>query len=219
MKLNHKKCGCGKTKDTNGNCDGSHANKYSFVKSISYVLVALIAVLSLQSFLAPHIDTIMVKESQIAWKGFKVTGSHEGNISLKSGRLEFNHGNLVGGSFVMDMQSIVCTDLTGDSKDQLEGHLKSSDFFGTETHPTSSLTFQTVSRINDTSYNVKAEVTIKGKTEKVEFTTTINANKASGTLKIDRTKFDIKYGSGSFFDGLGDNMIYDEFELTMNINF
>ena len=219
MKLNLKKCGCGKTKDANVNCDRSVANKYSFVKSISYVLVTLIAFLSLQSFLTPHIDTIMVKESQIAWKGFKVTGSHEGNISLKSGRLEFNHGNLVGGSFLMDMQSIVCTDLSGDSKDQLEDHLKSNDFFGTETHPTSSLTFQTVSRINDNSYNVIAEVTIKGKTENVEFTTTINANKATGTLKIDRTKFNVKYGSGSFFDGLGDNMIYDEFELTMDINF
>ena len=219
MKLNHKKWACGKTKDTNGNCDGSHANKCSLVKSISYGLLALLTLVSFQSFLLPHTDTVMVKDSKIIWKGFKVTGSHEGNINLKSGRLEFTHGKLVGGSFVMDMQSIECTDLSGDSKDQLEGHLKSGDFFSTETHPTSTLTFQTVSRINENSYNVIAEMTIKGKTEIVDFTTTINANKATGTLKIDRTKFDIKYGSGSFFDGLGDNMIYDEFELMIDVNF
>ena len=219
MKLNRKKCACGKIKDTNGNCDGSHTKRSPLIKRFSYGLVALLAILSLQSFLLPHIDTVMVKESKIVWKGFKVTGSHEGNISLKSGRLEFNHGKLVGGSFVMDMKSIECTDLSGDSKDQLEGHLKSADFFSTETYPISTLTFQTVSIINDYSYNVKAEVTIKGKTEIVDFTTTIDRNKANGTLKIDRTKFDIKYGSGSFFDGLGDNMIYDEFELTMDINF
>ena len=44
---------------------------------------------------------IKTDRSSVIWKGYKVTGSHNGNISLKSGHLIFNEGKLVGGEFVM----------------------------------------------------------------------------------------------------------------------
>ena len=215
------KCLCGKTKDANGNCDGSHANgnRSKYKKTMVSVFMSLLALLSLQSFTGSVDGEVKVKDAKVIWKGFKVTGSHEGLISLESGALVFKKDELIGGNFVVDMASLTCTDLTGNYKSKLEGHLKSSDFFDTDKHPESTLSITKVTKINSSSYNVKADLNIKGKSEKVEFVTSIYGNKATSSLKIDRTKYGIKYGSGSFFDALGDNMIYDEFELIIDINF
>jgi len=213
------KCACGKTKDVNGNCDGSHAKRYVGFKGFTLMAIVLITFFSIQSFSLIQKETINVISSKIVWKAYKVTGSHEGTISLKSGKLNFNNDVLVGGDFQVDMNSLLCTDLSGDYKTQLEGHLKSDDFFNSNNHPNSSLTFTNVKPINNNSYNVDAEISIKGKKETVSFVVSVYGNKATGVLKLDRTKFDIKYGSGSFFAGLGDNLIYDEFDLIIDINF
>ncbi|MBT8320298.1 MAG: YceI family protein, partial [Eudoraea sp.] len=84
---------------------------------------------------------VKTTESTVTWKGYKVTGSHYGNINLNSGSLSFDGDKLVGGEFVVDMSSLISTDLEGEYKGKLEGHLKSDDFFGVEKHPTSTLVF------------------------------------------------------------------------------
>ena len=161
---------------------------------------------------------VKVSESKVTWKGYKVTGSHDGNIDLKSGHLEMKGKKLVGGEFVVDMTSIVVTDLeAGKGKEKLEGHLKSADFFGVESNPTSKLVFTSVKPMNDNSYTVTGDLTIKGITKPVTLVVSMFENKASATLKIDRTKYDIKYGSGSFFDNLGDKAIYDDFDLVVDL--
>ncbi|CAG2531852.1 Polyisoprenoid-binding protein YceI [Maribacter dokdonensis] len=161
---------------------------------------------------------VKVSESKVTWKGYKVTGSHDGSISLKSGHLEMKGKELVGGEFVVDMTSIVVTDLeAGKGKEKLEGHLKSADFFGVESNPTSKLVFTSVKPMNDNSYTVTGDLTIKGITKPVTLVVSMFENKASATLKIDRTKYDIKYGSGSFFDNLGDKAIYDDFDLVVDL--
>ena len=161
---------------------------------------------------------VKVSESKVTWKGYKVTGSHDGNINLKSGHLEMKGKELVGGEFVVDMTSIVVTDLeAGKGKEKLEGHLKSADFFGVESNPTSKLVFTSVKPMNDNSYTVTGDLTIKGITKPVTLVVSMFENKASATLKIDRTKYDIKYGSGSFFDNLGDKAIYDDFDLVVDL--
>ncbi|CAI8364657.1 MAG: Protein YceI [Flavobacteriaceae bacterium] len=213
------KCACGKTKDVNGNCDGSHTKRFMGYKIFTLMTIALITFFSIQSFSLIEKETIDVSSAKIVWKAYKVTGSHEGTISLKSGKLNFINDELIGGDFKVDMNSILCTDLSGDYKNQLEGHLKSEDFFNSKNHPNSTLTFTKVKSINKNSYNIDAEITIKGKKETISFVISVYGNKATGVLKIDRTKFDIKYGSGSFFAGLGDNLIYDEFDLIIDINF
>lgn len=214
-----RKCLCGKTKDANGNCDGSHAQKTKVIQNISIALLALLMFFSFQSFSLLKKETMNVTNANIIWKGYKVTGSHEGTIALKSGNLIFDHNVLVGGVFNVDMSSLACTDLSGEYKNKLEEHLKSEDFFNTAKYPTSNLTFKKVNPTAKNSYNIEAEITIKGKKQMVSFSASVYGNKASAVLKIDRTKFDIKYGSGSFFDGLGDNLIYDEFDLILDINF
>lgn len=161
---------------------------------------------------------VKVSESKITWKGYKVTGSHEGKIALKSGHLEMDGNKLTGGEFVVDMTSITNLDMAaGEGKEKLEGHLKSDDFFGVENHPTAKLVITSAESMNKNSYSVKGDLTIKGKTNPVTFVVSIYENKATATLKVDRAKYDVRYGSGSFFDNLGDKAIYDEFDLVVDL--
>jgi polyisoprenoid-binding protein YceI len=214
------KCQCGKTKNPNGNCDGSHANKYSRLKVFALTLSILFSSISYAITITPKNDKeINTKNSSVLWKGNKVTGSHEGTIKIKSGFLKFEKKKFIGGEFEIDMTSLVCTDLSGEYKGKLEGHLKSDDFFGVTKFPTATLKIKKVKQKKGNTYECTAEITIKGKTEIIIFNTILNKNSAVAKIKIDRTKFDIKYGSGSFFDGLGDNMIYDEFDLNINLSF
>lgn len=180
------------------------------------LLTLTLALVTLVSFAQ---ESKTIKTSTVAWKGYKVTGSHNGNINLKDGSLSFDNNQLTGGSFTVDMTSLISTDLEGEWKDKLEGHLKSDDFFGVESHPTATLVFNTVSAKSKNSYDVTADLTIKGITNPINFTLAVYGNKANATLKIDRAQYQIKYGSGSFFDNLGDKAIYDEFDLVVDLEF
>ena len=162
---------------------------------------------------------IKIESSSVTWKGYKVTGSHKGNIALKEGQLTFKDQKLIGGEFVIDMSTIENTDMEGDYKAKLEGHLKSDDFFGVEKFPTASLIFTKVKSTGKNSYEVTADLTIKDKTNPVTFDISIYGNKATASIKIDRTKFDVRYGSTSFFDDLQDKAIYDEFDLISDLEF
>jgi len=162
---------------------------------------------------------IKLENSKVVWKGYKVTGSHVGIITIKSGHLNFDKDILTGGSFKIDMSTITATDLEGEYKGKLEGHLKSDDFFGVEKFPTATLHFTKVKSVGKNSYEVTGNITIKGKTETVSFNVSVYGNKANVSLKIDRTKFDVRYGSTSFFDGLKDKAIYDEFDLVADLEF
>lgn len=162
---------------------------------------------------------IKTEESTVTWKGYKVTGSHVGTINLKKGSLSFEGDKLTGGEFTVDMTSLVSTDMEGEYKGKLEGHLKNDDFFGVEAHPTAKLIFSDVTSFNKNSYTVKGDLTIKGITKPVTFVISIYGSKATATLKVDRTIYGIKYNSGSFFDSLGDKAIYDEFDLVVDLQF
>jgi polyisoprenoid-binding protein YceI len=162
---------------------------------------------------------VKTSESTVTWKGYKVTGSHYGTINLSEGALMFEGDKLTGGEFVVDMTSLISTDLEGESKGKLEGHLKSDDFFGIENNPTSKLVFINVKATGKNSYQVTGDLTIKGKTNPITFDVSVYGNKATATMKVDRSKYDVKYGSGSFFDNLGDKTIYDEFDLVVDLAF
>lgn len=160
-----------------------------------------------------------VEKSKVTWKAYKVGGGHVGNIQLKEGALMFDNDKLTGGEFVVDMTSITATDVEGESKGKLEGHLKSDDFFGVESHPTSKLVITKAESFNKDSYTVTGDLTIKGKTNPITFVISVFENKAMATMKVDRAKYDVRYGSGSFFENLGDKTIYDEFDLVVEMEF
>ncbi len=164
---------------------------------------------------------VKVKESTIKWEGNKVGGSHTGTIDLKEGGLILEDGFIKGGSFEIDMTSIANEDLTGDYKAKLEGHLKSDDFFGVETFPTATFEITNAIPQGPDKYKIEGEITIKGITKQIKFPATVTGKgetlEASAEITVDRSDFDVKYGSGSFFDNLGDKVIYDDFILQVSL--
>jgi len=162
---------------------------------------------------------VNVEKSKVTWKAYKVGGGHVGTVNLKEGAFMFDNGKLTGGEFVVDMTTLTPTDVEGESKGKLEGHLRSDDFFGVETHPTSKLVFTKAESFNENSYTVTGDLTIKGITKPITFVVSVFDKKATATLKIDRSKYDVRYGSGSFFENLGDKTIYDEFDLVVDLEF
>lgn len=189
----------------------------------NFLTVAIVVVLGFTATATEPIDgekrEIKTEESKVTWKAYKVTGSHAGTVNLKEGTLIIEEGKLTGGEFVVDMTSLMTTDDLGDMKAKLEGHLKSDDFFGVATHPTSSLVFTEVEASGKNSYEVSGDLTIKGITKAITFDVSIYGSKATATMKIDRAQYDVRYGSGSFFDNLGDKTIYDEFDLVVDLVF
>ena len=165
-----------------------------------------------------EIVSIKIEESSISWVGKKVTGKHNGTINLKEGALEMEDGQLTGGSFSIDMTSLVVSDLKGEYKGKLEGHLKSDDFFSVANHPTANFVINKVSSLGTPGdYKVSGDLTIKGITKPIKFHANVADNQATAEITIDRSEFDVRYGSGSFFDNLGDKTIYDDFYLTVNL--
>ena len=132
-------------------------------------------------------------------------------------------GKLISGSFVIDMNKIVVTDLTDpDYNAKLLGHLKSDDFFSVAKFQEATFTITKPVDLSKSVTDVTGTLTIKGITKPLTFKAVIlkdgnsyvfNANK----IIVDRTKYDIRYGSGSFFGDLGDKVIYDEFLVKLKL--
>jgi polyisoprenoid-binding protein YceI len=143
-------------------------------------------------------------------------------VKIKNGMLSVDAGMITGGSFEIDMNSLKCTDQEGEYAAKLVGHLKGDDFFGVTAYPTASFVItKAIPQDTKGNYKILGNLTIKGITKEAKFFA--NAAEANGTLNasgkitIDRSDFNIKFGSGSFFDGLGDKTIYDEFDLQVSL--
>lgn len=186
------------------------------LKTIALSLIVALGSLNASAQTNKKIDT---QKSTINWVGKKVTGQHSGTINFAEGTIVVNGKSIRGGSFTVDMTSINTTDLqAGQGKEKLDGHLKADDFFGVEKYKTAKLEIKLISDNGDGTFNVTANLTIKDQTNPVNFVLkSTGKNSASATVKVDRTKFGIKYGSGSFFEGLGDKAIDNEFELNVNL--
>jgi polyisoprenoid-binding protein YceI len=156
-------------------------------------------------------------KTKLLWLGEKVTGQHSGTVRLQSGWLSMKDNKITSGEFNINMASIK----DADANTRLEGHLKSDDFFGVEKFPIAKLLVTGSTPFDKGTGVVNGTLTIKGVTSPVEFKATMQ-KKDDGTwffanIVIDRTKYNIRYGSGSFFDNLGDKTIYDEFKLKVSI--
>lgn len=157
-------------------------------------------------------------KTKLNWLGEKVTGQHNGTIKLQSGWLTFAGNKIVAGEFEINMASLK----DADGSARLEGHLKSDDFFSVGKFPVAKLVVKGSDSFEKGSALVKGDLTIKGVTNPIEFKAAMQ-KKDDGTwyytnIVVDRTKYNIRYGSGSFFDNLGDKTIYDEFKLKVALN-
>lgn len=171
---------------------------------------------------APENFVVDTKASSIEWTAGKVGGSHNGTIQLASGSLSFVGKNLKSGSFGIDMSTIAISDLKGNSNQNLLNHLKGDDFFSVAKNPASTFAITKVSPAGTDRVNITGNLTIKGITNEISFPASVKRVKntvaavAKG-VKIDRTKYEIKYRSKNFFGDIGDKAIDDEFELSINL--
>ena len=186
------------------------------MKTKNFVLAFIIVLTSIAMF-AQKVE-VNTQTSTIEWLGKKIGGQHEGQILLKSGSLELKNDKIVAGNFVIDMTTITNTDLEDeDYNKKLVGHLKSDDFFGVEKYPTANFTITKSTKFSDGKAKVIGNVTIKGKTEIIIFDVVRTGNVYTAKIDIDRSKFDVRYGSNSFFDNLGDKTIDDIFSLDVKL--
>jgi len=160
--------------------------------------------------------------SNVRWYGEKITRSkHTGTIAVKSGKIEMKGGQIFSGEVVMDMTSINCLDLKGDEKTDLEGHLKSPDFFDIAKFPEARFVITSSQSTTAIDHQTKGKLTIKGVTKdfdaKLVVVPTGNEVSIGGGLLFDRAQFNVKYGSGKFFKDLGDDLINDEVTLILNV--
>ena len=161
---------------------------------------------------------IVQDESILMWTGREVsTSSHYGTINFTSGQFEIADGLISQGEFLVDMTSITVQDLTGGSKERLEGHLRSDDFFSVESFPTAHLYISSSEVISNGKWMVNGFLTIKDISHPVLFEMVNTEDGWNANLVFDRSKYNVKFRSGTFFENLGDKLIYDDIELKINL--
>jgi len=186
------------------------------MKTRNYLLA--LTFLLIGSVLLAQKGEVNTEKSIVEWHAKKIGTQHKGNIQLKSGHFELQDGKMVEGNFVIDMTSITNTDLENETYNQkLVGHLKSDDFFGVEKYPTARFELIKSSDFSNGKATVTGDITIKGKSESISFEVLQEGNEYTTTIAIDRSKFDVRYGSDSFFDNLGDKAIDDIFTLEIRL--
>ncbi|MBO3116230.1 YceI family protein [Winogradskyella sp. DF17] len=167
--------------------------------------------------------TAVNNKSVIEWKGFKPTGSHNGTINVSEGTVNIANGKIESGNFTIDMASIDVLDIPKeeDGNADLRGHLTSADFFDVATYPNAKFEVTGISTV-DGKTMLSGNLTMKDATNNISFpvTTSMEGDMmtlTSETFTIDRSKWNIKYGSKSFFDNLGDKFINDDIELKVTL--
>jgi polyisoprenoid-binding protein YceI len=160
----------------------------------------------------------VTESSILRWSGKTPVKGHDGRLSLKEGSFEVKDDQFVSGVFVIDMNSIIVDDLKdANSNARLLGHLKSDDFFSVETYPTATLTLRESTAFNDGEATVKADLAIKGKTHPVTFIVKRAGDVFQSRVTFDRSLYDVRFGSGKFFQNLGNNAIDDMLPVDVTI--
>ncbi|MDB9786546.1 YceI family protein [Bacteriovoracaceae bacterium] len=171
--------------------------------------ILLIGLLITSNIFAADVD---MKKSVFQWTATKVTGEHTGKIFLKSSKIVEKKGNLVGGEFIANMDSITVEDLSGKWAKKFLKHMKSDDFFTVSKYPEAKLI---ISKLKDGK--LMGKLSIKDKTNEISFPFVKKGQTYSGTMEFDRTKFAMVYGSGNFFKDLGDKMIHDKVKIKFTL--
>lgn len=184
------------------------------------LMLATALLSSVSAFAKIEKVTIDPAASKVVYTGKKavVDSKHTGEVKIKEGHLNFDGEVLKNGEFVLDMTTITNTDLTdAEYNKKFITHITGDDFFNTAKFGTSKLVIKSATKEKDNNYKLTGDLTVKGKTAPINFTAVVTKADANATIVIDRTKHDIKYGSGKFFQGLGDKVISDEIEFVVSL--
>ena len=185
---------------------------FRLILSISLLLLTL-------GFTQAQSLTADTAQSNIRWYGEELTGkTHFGDLKFKSGQIEVQDGVITSGTFVVDMSSLSVEDLSGGGKARLEGHLKSDDFFSVDKHSQATLKITQKAKVEGDVQNLNGELTIKDIQHPIDFTMTLGANNSAvAQLTFDRSKYNVRFRSGSFFENLGDKLILDDIKMEVSL--
>lgn len=163
--------------------------------------------------------TALTDKSVLRWTGKKISGSsHEGVIKLKEGKFTIKDNAFVSGKFVIDMNTMVEGDGSEPEKGaRLIGHLKSDDFFSVAKYPEAVLVIKSSTKFDKDQAEVTADLTIKGATHPVKFNVNKLGEAFQATVTFDRSLYDVRFGSGKFFENLGNNAILDMIPLVVTV--
>jgi polyisoprenoid-binding protein YceI len=158
-------------------------------------------------------------QSNIRWYGEELTGkTHFGNLSFKAAQIEVQDGVITSGNFIVDMSSLSVEDLSGGGKTKLEGHLRSDDFFSVDKNPEAKLKITQKAKVESGVQKLYGELSIKGIQHPIDLTMTFrDNNSAIAQLTFDRSKYNVRFRSGSFFENLGDKLILDDIRLEVSL--
>ena len=187
-------------------------------------IVAATALFTTTSLLAETYQ-IDAKTSRLSWTGSKVLvdSKHTGTVDIKSGSIEFGKEGPNSAVVVVNMATIKNEDLTDATYNQkLVGHLKSADFFDVEKYPEATLKVTSFKKKAAGQYDLAGDLTIKGITKPVSFKGQTISEKGApakivAELEFDRTDFNVRYGSGKFFENLGDKVISDKIQIKVEM--
>jgi polyisoprenoid-binding protein YceI len=185
---------------------------FKFIITITLTLIII-------SFSYSQSLTVNKTQSLIRWYGEELTGkTHFGNLSFKEGRIELQDGLIIGGNFVVNMTSLSVEDLSGGAKARLEGHLRSDDFFSVDKYPEATLKISQKAKVEGDVQKLYGELTIKGIKHAVDFSIILVDKKtATANLTFDRSKYNVRFRSGSFFENLGDKLILDDIRMEVSL--
>ncbi|MBI4599196.1 YceI family protein [Candidatus Uhrbacteria bacterium] len=164
-----------------------------------------------------------VEKSTLAWeakKTFIVDYKHNGTVPVSEGTLTVENGAIMGGQFTIDMTAIKVLDAIGGER--LLNHLKSPDFFDVAQYPAAAFAITKVDKAaGSDAYDVTGDLTIKGITNAIAFPAAIKADAqrltAHAEFEIDRTLWDVRFGSGKFFEDIGDQAIDDKIKIVLDL--
>jgi polyisoprenoid-binding protein YceI/rhodanese-related sulfurtransferase len=167
-------------------------------------------------------------KSQVLWTGRNINGSHTGTLRLKSGWLDVAAPHSASGEITLDMESIANTDINDTALNRmLVAHLKSDDFFDTARYPISMfhlrhVTFNPHAKPGNINADIDGALTLKGVTADLGFPALIEvlpggALTAEAHFDIDRTRWNVIYASGKFYEWLGKHLVHDNVSLSLHI--
>ncbi|HCM41851.1 MAG TPA: YceI family protein [Candidatus Omnitrophota bacterium] len=186
------------------------------------LILTMLGLFFVQTAVFAETHAVQADASEVRWTATKVTGKHFGIIKVSSGEIEFTDGQFSGGQAVIDVGTMAVTDIQDEKMNaKLLNHLKSADFFDAESFPSATIKITGVKVISENLYDVTADLTIKNTTHPVDFKAmvakTAEGIQATAMITVDRTLYDIRYGSGKFFENLGDKTIHDNFTLEVSV--
>ncbi len=167
------------------------------------------------------------EKSVIEWVGRNPNTRHFGTLRLSEGSISIRDGSITG-SFTLDMQSIVNHSLAGDPlREVLEAHLASDDFFFVQRFPMARFTIQSGHFVEEPTLSapnvrVMGDLELRGLKRDIAFDATLN-NLADGAFvaeahfDIDRTQWEIIYGSSRYFEHLGMHLVFDLISIQLHI--